>query len=406
MGSFLRKKRGLGVALDIGTTALKGLLVRLPSGKVLAEEDVPNEQKAFGRDVITRLQSASDEAGLARLNRSTVSAVNKLLLKLVSASGRDAGEVKNVVAVGNSAMHHIVLSIDPKELARAPFKAVTTATERRNAALLGLRTSEDAEFLFLPNIGGFVGSDALANILSSGVHRRKRPSVIADIGTNGEIVLASRQGIFAASCAAGPVFEGGHISCGMPAAADGAVKGVSLENGRLRLETVGGSEPKGLTGSGLLDLAAVLLRQGKVSSRGNLAGGSFVFYDGPKRRLAITQDDIRQLQLAKAAFVAGVRILFKKSGAGFAAISGFYVTGVFGGSIKLSAARAVGLIPKAVAAGKTKYLSKGALYGAKKVLVDPSGCAGEIKYILSRCVHVELHRDPSFQDIYAEEIAF
>ncbi len=399
------KNRLFGVAIDIGTTEIKGSLLDSGSKKELAVGSVPNEQSGFGRDVITRLQfAAMRKEGLKELNKRTISAINKLLDKLVNSAAVNKEEIKKIVAVGNSVMYHIVLMVRPDSLARAPFLPAETKTQEKNARQMGIDIAETGTFKFLPNISGFVGSDALASILSTRIYKDEKYSVIMDVGTNGEIVVGSKNKIFAASCASGPAFEGRHISSGMPAG-KGAIVGVREAKDGFWLAIIGNTAPKGIAGSGLIDLLSILVGKKVIDKTGRMAAKEFVIYKKAGKKISITQEDVRQAQVAKAALAAGIEILRKNAQADGKSINRLYVTGSFGAGIDALSAKNIGLIPRDIPDKKIYFLEDGALSGAKQVLVDPKA-ESEINDILAKCEHVELHKDKDFQDTFAAAISF
>jgi len=355
--------RILGVAVDIGTTDIKGALLDLGAKKELARGSVPNEQGAFGPDVITRLQFATTrKEGLRGLNRRTISAINKLLDKLAKEASLDKKDIRKILAVGNSVMYHLVLMIRPDSLARAPYLAAETKMREKDANEMGIGIAGGGTFKFLPNISGFVGSDALAVILFTKIHKDKKYSLIMDIGTNGEIVLGSKDKILVASCACGPAFEGRHIR----------------------------------PGSRAIDLISALLNKGAIDKTGKLATGE---------KAHLTQQDVREIQVAKAALRAGVEILMSKLALDIKDIHKLYITGRFGTSINMRNAKKIGLIPSGIADKRIVYLSDGALSGVKLVLLEPKA-EKEISRILAKCKHIELHRDKGFQDTFAAAMRF
>lgn len=397
------KNRLFGAALDIGTTEIKGSLLDMKSKKELASGSVPNEQRGFGQDVITRLQFAvGRKEGLQELNKRTISAINKLLDKLAQKGSVDKKEIKKIVAVGNSVMYHIVLMIDPATLAQAPFLPAETKMQERSAAGMGIDAS--GTFKFLPNISGFVGSDTLAVILAAEIYKYSRYSLIMDIGTNGEIAMGSKDKILVASCASGPAFEGRHIRSGMPAG-KGAIVGIKEAEGGLWLAVVGNGEPKGVAGSGLIDLLSMLIDKKVIDKTGRMAQKEFVMYKKAGKKISLTQEDIRQAQVAKAALSAGVEILRRKLDLAVKDINALYVTGSFGVGIDAHSAKRIGLIPAGIPDKKIYFLEEGALAGAKKVLLRPKA-EKEIGAVLSKCEHVELHKDKDFQDIFAAAMGF
>lgn len=397
-------KEYLGVAVDIGTTDIKGSLMDISSERELAKASVPNEQKAFGQDVITRLHFATKKGGLKELNKRVISAVNKLLKQLAEDAAIKMSDIKKIVAVGNSTMYHLVLMIRPDTLARAPFAPAEKRLQERNADEMGIFVAKDAVFRFLPNISGFIGSDILATILSTGVHKAEKYNFIVDMGTNGEIALGSAEKIFVASCASGPAFEGRHIRCGMPAR-EGAIIHAEFSKGRLSIRTMGGIAPKGISGSGLIDIVSILLNRDIVGRKGKMKSREYVIYKRDGKRIFVTQDDIRELQLAKAAFASGIEILKRKAAIGFEEIDRFYITGMFGEGMDKGNAKNIGLIPKGLLLNKIRFLKDGPLSGAKTVLLERA-CEKEINGILAKCEHIELHKDREFEEVFAGSMQF
>ncbi len=365
-------KKPFGAAIDIGTSDIKGVLVDILSKKELARSSVPNEQGAFGRDVITRLHFATaNKKGLRELSERVISAVNKLLARLTEKSGADKNDIGKILAVGNSAMYHLIFMVKADSLARAPFRPAAKKTRVQNAREMGIKAAGDTEFKFLPNIAGFVGSDTLAVILSTEAGRGAGYSLIMDIGTNGEIALASKNKILVASCACGPAFEGRYIR----------------------------------PGAKLIDLVAELLRKGTIDKTGRMAVKEFTAFDNVANRVCLTRENIREAQLAKAALAAGAEILLRRAGIGVKNINRLYITGRFGANINIRNAKKIGLIPAGIRNDKITVLKDGALLGAKKALLD-SKAEKEINNILAKCEHVELHKDKGFQDIFAGAMNF
>jgi uncharacterized 2Fe-2S/4Fe-4S cluster protein (DUF4445 family) len=394
----------LGAALDIGTADIKGSLLDISSGRELAEASVPNEQRAFGQDVITRLNLAKKKEGMKELNKKVISAVNKLLKQLAKDASCDTRDIKKIIAVGNSAMYHLVLMIKPGKLAEAPFTPTEKKLQERDAKSMGLDAGKGAIFKFLPNISGFVGSDILAAIMTAGIHKDKRYGLIMDMGTNGEIALGCGDKIFVASCASGPAFEGRHIRCGM-AAREGAIIRAKATSEGISFKTIGEAPPKGISGSGLIDLISILLDRDIIDRKGRMKSEEFVIYKGKGKKIYLVPKDIRQVQLAKAALQAGIEVLRRRARIALKDLDRFYITGTFGAGIDKSNAGNIGLVPKEVSLSRVKFLKKGALWGAKEVLLEPSR-EKEIHSILAKCEHVELHKDKEFADIFANSMHF
>ena len=391
-----------GIALDIGTSKLEGVLVDLSSLKTISSSSSVNSQELFGRDVISRLNYAiSKDAGLEKLNREVVSSVDTVISALVSKASISEDVVSRIICVGNSAMHHLLLSLPPEALAKAPFKPLhIKETYRGKAGGLGLKRCPETDLEFLPNLGGFVGSDALAVIISSGMYKSKAPVLAVDIGTNGEVILGNKDRILAASTSAGPAFEGWHISCGMPAI-DGAIEFVEIKQDGLVFKTIGARRrPKGVCGSGLIDLIRCLLSLAILDETGRLKGGKVKLSAG----LYITQEDIRELQLAKAAIMAAIAILQRKFNLEVV-IDNVFLTGRFGSRIQTANAQAIGIIPAAVDLKKVVVAPNGALEGARLIL-SSNELEKKALGLYNKISHVELHKERDFQDEFVRATRF
>jgi uncharacterized 2Fe-2S/4Fe-4S cluster protein (DUF4445 family) len=390
---------GLGVAVDIGTTTVVAQLLDLTNGRILGTEATINPQARFGADVMSRISMGTTPGGRARLTSVIREAVTGMIGRLVH--GAPAGEpVRRAAIVGNTAMHHLFLGFDVAPLASYPFRTPKLGTERFRGAEVGWKgAAAEASACFLPNLGGFVGSDILGVILATRIH--ESPSFVgsADLGTNGEIVFGGAAGIVVASTAAGPAFEGARISQGMRAA-PGAIDRVTCEDGRLSAHVIGGAEPQGLCGSGLVDAVACGLSMGAIAPSGRMAAGDMAVA-GP---VSLRQSDVRELQLAKGAIAAGIQILMKQSGKGAGDVGTFFLAGAFGNSLDVANARRIGLLPFPMET--VKPVGNAALLGAKLGLFAPEGGGPLFDSVVSKVRHVSLEQDPEFQDLFAELMAF
>jgi uncharacterized 2Fe-2S/4Fe-4S cluster protein (DUF4445 family) len=298
--------------------------------------------------------------------------------------------LEEVLIAGNTAMHHLFCGLSVKPLAAVPFLSPELGERRFSARELGW----GAQVRFLPCLGGFVGSDLLAGIVATRLHEQSAPHALFDIGTNGEIVLGSRDGILCASTAAGPAFEGGRISAGMTARA-GAIDAVRVRDGGYECHVLGGQAARGICGSGLVAAAACALELGQILPSGRLAGGAKTLR--LTESVWLTQSDIRELQLAKGAMAAGLQIL-----AG-APPRSLWLAGAFGSYIKEAAARAIGLLPQDVA---IQPVGNSALRGARMLLLTPTHREALLARVCSLTRHVELAADPAFQDTFVGSMAF
>ena len=290
---------GLGAVVDIGTTTLVAQLVDRSTGSVLKLETALNPQSRFGADLMSRIRHDLAEPGTMKaLIRE---AVGGMLERLC-----ERRPVEETFLVGNTAMHHFFCGLSVEPLAAVPFRSPELGARYLDAHELGWNLKLQKPACFLPCVGGFVGSDLLAGLVATGLHEFTEPGALLDLGTNGEIAVGCRGRIRCASTAAGPAFEGGRIGCGMRAGG-GAIDGVSIVNGKLVCSVIGGGPPRGLCGSGLVDATAAALELGLVAPSGRMGHGQkSINLAGP---VALTQADIRELQLAKGAVAAGFALL-------------------------------------------------------------------------------------------------
>jgi uncharacterized 2Fe-2S/4Fe-4S cluster protein (DUF4445 family) len=374
----IEPRAGRGAAIDLGTTTLVVQVVDLTSGEVLSVETALNPQARYGADVMSRLQYDLGQPGeLGRVIRQTL--------------GRMLGgePLREVLLAGNTAMHHLFCGLDVAPLTHAPFVSPTLGGYR--FADWELAWPGPAEFL--PCLGGFVGSDLLCGIVATRLEEQTRPRALFDIGTNGEVVVGSAQGIMCASTAAGPAFEGGRIGAGMRAGT-GAIDSVHLRDGRLDCHVIGGGAARGICGSGLVDAAACGVEMGLIAANGRLTNAD--------KRLplaggvVLAQSDIRELQLAKGAMAAGLRML---AGGG---VEGLDLAGAFGNYIRQSSARAIGLLPEDL---PVEPVGNSALRGARMLLLAPGTRQARLRKIAALSRHVELAADPDFQYLFAEMMA-
>jgi len=390
-----------GVALDIGTTTVLGSLINLDSGCTEKQFSCLNAQLSYGHDVITRLNhAATRKNGLKRLNKSIVSSVGFVLDNLAQKQGIEHDGIESVVAVGNAVMYHFVFNLPITSFITPPYKPYKTEEIETTLSELGIENFPKTHFKMLPNVDGFIGSDALAVILATGLYKDKANTLAIDIGTNGEIMLGSKDGILVSSTAAGPAFESWHTSSGMRAV-EGAIERAKDQNGKLLLRVIGGKAPQGISGSGMIDIISILLKRGQIDKTGKLKDKKFVVYDDIDQ-IAINQKDIREVQLAKAAFSVGIKMLRTKQ---TCSISKIYLTGTFGSYINKKNAQSIGLIPKDIDLKKVEFISQGALTGAEMVLKNPD-LEGEIADILFKTEHIPLAEDKSFQNEFASAMIF
>jgi uncharacterized 2Fe-2S/4Fe-4S cluster protein (DUF4445 family) len=374
----IEARAGQGAAIDLGTTTLVVQIVDLASGEVLRVETALNPQARYGADVMSRLQYDLHKPG--DLGRQVREALGQML----------GGEpLREVLVAGNTAMHHLFCGLDVTPLTYAPFLSPTLGGYRFRSSESGWPGPAE----FLPCLGGFVGSDLLCGIVATRLDEQARPRALFDIGTNGEVVVGSAQGIRCASTAAGPAFEGGRIGVGMRAGT-GAIDSVHVRDGGLDCHVIGGGAPRGVCGSGLVDAAACGVELGLIAANGRLKTQDkrLPLTDG----VALTQGDIRELQLAKGAMAAGLRML------GGGGVDKLCLAGAFGNYIREPSARAIGLLPEDL---PVEPIGNSALRGARMLLLAPSSRQARLRKIAALSRHVELAADPDFQYLYAEMMA-
>lgn len=380
--------RGLAVAVDVGTTTLVAQLVDLATGEIHGVRTALNPQSAHGADIMSRIDFDLRSPGV--LTRSIRSAVGAMVQDL---SGGQ--KIAEVLLAGNTVMHHLFCGISVEPLSHVPFTSANEDTRVFSAPELNWQTNADCTVTFLPCIGGFVGSDILAGMVAVGLLASSDPIALIDLGTNGEIVIGNRDGAVCASTAAGPAFEAGRIRMGMRAA-PGAIDRVAVHDGRFVCHVIGGSDPRGICGSGLVDAIASGLAVDTIGTNGRLRNDSKELI--LREPVRITQADIRELQLAKAAIAAGFRIL--RNGRN---VSTVHLAGAFGNYVNVASAIRIGLLEmlaSAVApAGNT------ALRGVKVLLSLGSRREAVIDRYLSNTRHVSLACDPAFQEIFAESMS-
>ncbi len=415
-------------AFDIGTTTLGAVLLDLHGGGEAARASRMNPQMSWGADVLTRIRHAQEgPEALEALRRAIIKAVSGLLETLCADADVQPEHIYGAVFAGNTAMQHLLLGIDPTALGRVPFVPALGAGAGVGAAEAGVKIHPRGRVHVFPVIGGFVGGDTVAGLLATGLDGDAGPVLFIDIGTNGEIVAAHDGKLLAASCAAGPAFEGARISQGMRAA-PGAIEKVWTEDGDVRLYVIGGGAPAGLCGSGLIDAAAELLRLGVLAPQGLIvdaedvpvsvpeairrrivpgeAGNAFVLWEARNgETVAVTQRDIRELQLATAAIRAGIGVLLKRAGLAPKDLDRILVAGGFGNYIRRGNAQQIGLLPMAVPGERIVFAGNTALSGA--CLAAASLPAREKAEALARqAVHVELSQDPAFHNAFIEGMFF
>lgn len=397
----------LGVAIDVGTTTVVVRLVDFETGGLVATQSFENPQRFAGSDVMARIQYDSENKG--RLQQRTLLGYLNHALEAFPCEG---GHIYEVAVAGNATMRDILFGLDVHSIGQKPYRSITehemldgkrpTTSIEVPARKLRLPVFPNARVYGLPLVGSHVGADAAAGLLAIGLPQEERRVVLMDIGTNTELLVGNRHRTLAASCPAGPAFEGGGVSCGMPAL-EGAIEGVSLgEDGLIRSQVIGDGPASGLCGSGLIELISELLRTGVMNSLGRYESGEDQF--SIDSEIHLKENDISELAQAKGANVAGLRLVIGQYGLDFEDVDVFYLAGGFARHLSLDAIRRIGLIPD-LPDDRIVQLGNASIEGATRALLSSSARA-ELEEFVRRIEHVELETDPGFFDAFVDGCQF
>ncbi|MFO7670534.1 MAG: ASKHA domain-containing protein [Bacteroidales bacterium] len=385
---------GLGVAFDLGTTTLVGQLIDLSTGKIMAVETAMNPQGKFGSDLITRLEWAIRN-GSGEMTRLIRQKVGEMVKKMMVGHGNT---LDRMVMVGNTVMHHLFCGYDITSLSYYPFETPHLGMKEFSSGELGWKHLNCRTLLFYPSIGSFVGSDILAGIMATGMHLKESCSVLIDLGTNGEIVVGNSKRLLCASTAAGPAFEGAKISQGMQATS-GAISSIDAEQEKWKCHVIGNTRSRGICGSGLIDAIQLFISRGLVGSFGEIISGETeIALDA---QVSLTQKDIQEFQLAKAAIATGITILLRKMGIGRLEAAHIFIAGGFGTYINLGNVTRLGMLD--FPEERMHKMGNSALLGGKMFLFEDPDFADTILRIVR---HVSLEAEPDFQDIFVNELIF
>jgi len=404
-------------AFDLGTTSIVCYLLDGTTGDQLASVGMQNPQSAYGADVITRANHVLTSSEPTALRDCVILSLNELILRTTEKAGRTPDQVTLVTLVGNTVMHHILLGLPLEKLVRAPYTPFSSENRIMHTSGFGLQTHPDAAFLIAPVVGGFVGADTVACLSATAFEQIKEPTLLLDIGTNGELVCTDGTRRVCCSTAAGPAFEGANISCGMRAE-NGAVDHVWMEDGAFRFSTIGNESVRGICGSGLIDLVAVLVKLGTIDETGRFCvdaplSDRLIASDNGKPAFLITdednpvslsQKDVRELQLGKAAIRAGVSVLLDTLSLGETQIVRVLLAGAFGSHLSPDALCDIGLLPEAF---RRKIESIGNAAGEGAKLYARNFALFQQSEPLARGTdYIELTLSPSFSDYYVDAMAF
>ncbi|KUO50704.1 MAG: hypothetical protein APF76_15510 [Desulfitibacter sp. BRH_c19] len=413
-----------GVAFDIGTTTVVGTLINLVTGEVTAANAAANAQRSYGADVIARITYVSENKnGLEVLKNKVVETMNNIINSLIDTAKINPENIYSIVTVGNTVMQHLLIGSNPINIAMAPYTPVFQNSLKLNAYTMGIHVNKEAVLYTTPNVAGYVGADTVGVILATHIEESEDILLAVDIGTNGEIMLGNKDRIIACSAAAGPAFEGAQIKKGMRAA-DGAIEKVTITDD-VYIDVIGNKKPIGICGSGLVDAVAELIKVGIINLGGRLLpsdevpnltkalkdrivegrnGYDFVIYKGEDslEDVVLTQKDVRELQLAKGAIYAGIKILISELGIEVKDINRVLLAGAFGNYIQVESAKTIALLPEEL---EVEQVGNAAGIGARMVLASDSEKA-RADYISDKIKYIELSSRKDFQDVFMTALGF
>ncbi len=409
----------LGLAIDVGTTTIVVYLVDMADGSVRAATSEHNRQAACGDDVINRIVCAEKD-GVRKLSAMALASINSLIGEALDSAGAQARQVKNIVVAGNTIMTHLLLQIEPRYIRRAPYIPTVADFPILKAGDIGLKTHPAAAVFVMPGPASFVGGDIVAGMLYAGFQREAPLTLFIDVGTNGEIVLGNREWLMTAACSAGPAFEGGGIQWGMRAE-QGAIEKVSIHPETLEpeLATVGNEPPRGICGSGMIDLISELLSAGIIGRSGRFASDlsharirkvrdewAYVLVRADQapagEDIVFTESDLKNLIYSKGAVYAGFTTLLKEAGLDFAAVDRILISGGFGQYLDIEKAVRIGLLPD-IDRSKFRYLGNSSIAGAYLALVSEPH-RREARQICRAMTYIDFSSNPRYMDEFTSAL--
>jgi len=414
-----------GLAVDLGTTTVVARLIDMPGGQCRGTEAALNPQTRFGDDVVSRIAYAQSGKEFAELHDTIIDCINDLTAKLCQKAAIETDDIFEMCVAGNTTMNHIFLGLPITQLGQAPYEAYSLDAHNVSPGELGVQINPAGNIYTVENIAGFIGADTTAAALAVDIDSAEEMTLIVDIGTNGEIVLGTKDKLYAASCAAGPALEGARITCGSRAC-DGAIEAVVINEDDIDLDVIGNIPPRSICGSGLIDAVAVMLDLGVINATGRFAEPKtledklppaifarlFELDGQPAFRLNaaatspvfLSQKDIRQMQLAKGAIRAGIKLLQRKIGLEDSGVKRILLAGAFGNYIRRSSALRIGLLP-AVQIERIRFVGNAAAAGAQMILLS-GNCRDQARELARKIEYVEIAHEPDFQMVFAESMSF
>ncbi|MEZ3486493.1 MAG: ASKHA domain-containing protein [Lachnospiraceae bacterium] len=414
---------GYGVVIDIGTTTVVTALIDLKTGEELANASMINAQKRYGLDVLTRItyEYEHPDCGISELQQAIVNSINGMIGEACEEAGVERKEIREIDVAANCTMMHMLLGVDARSIGKSPYKPEFTEAKELPARDIGIEAAEDARLYCLPQVSAYIGADIVAGTYVCELQKERGNVLFIDIGTNGEIVLASGGRLWCCSCAAGPALEGMNISSGMRAA-EGAIEDVRITEQGIEVDVIGAQEPAGLCGSGILAVVKELLRTGIVKKTGafvkkeklgkddyrypmvrlNGTKREFVLWEEPE--LLVTQGDVRQVQLAKGAILSGFTALLGKAGIGMEDLDKVMIAGQFGAHLPAESLIGTGILPEEVKE-KLVYVGNSSKTGAYMTLMSGK-VKREIEALAGKMEYMELAETENYERIFTESMIF
>jgi uncharacterized 2Fe-2S/4Fe-4S cluster protein (DUF4445 family) len=394
-------EESFGLAVDIGTTTLVAELVNLNTGKSIDSLTANNSQMKYGADIVSRISFVyMNPKNLEKLQEAIVGDLSRMTRQLLSKNKVNPTHVYEIVFAGNAPMNHLLLGIPVSSLALAPFHAVFSTLPELPAKLAGFKINPNGKAYVVPNIKSFVGGDISAGLMAADVPGRQGNILFIDLGTNGEIVLKKGKRLMATSTAAGPAFEGMNISSGM-LAFPGAIYKAEKKK-RLSFRTIENMPPKGICGTGLIDLVAIFLDQGTIASNGAIKGKNKTI--PITKNISLTQKDIREIQLAVAAIKSGTQMMLEVHALKKDELDGIFIAGAFGNYLNIQNAMILGLLPP-INPKKILFIGNSSLAGAKALLLS-EGARQKTEALARKIRYVSLASHPRFQERFIAALDF
>lgn len=407
------KKINFGFAFDIGTTTVAGQLIDLNTENVLGTRIAFNKQAGYGSDIITRIIYASDPEGLKKLNEAVLDNINEIIEDLIKTNDLAITDTYCVVCAGNMTMMHLLLKIDPANIRKAPYIPTSTAFDTIHAPEVGIEINPRGVVSFIPGVTTYIGGDIVSGVLACGLSEDEEISLLVDIGTNGEIVLGNSEWMIGAAASAGPAFEGSGLTSGMKAV-KGAIQRVEIDKDlNIKAVTIGGEKPKGICGSGYIDLLCGMLKRGIISRDGkinrdlkskNISKTDTGYEFKVAGDIIISDDDIENLKRSKGAIYSAIISLLNKVDKKLKDIKKIYIAGGFGNYLNMESAIFIGLLPD-TDRGRYEFIGNSSLSGARMSMLSHE--ALKKTYEISKGItYIDLSTEPNYMDEYVASLFF